>query len=66
MSTEKNKKSTNTIIVNKDNLPLSCPREDYLKLSHPKIFLPIEKEKSKTIKCPYCSTIYQLDGNNEF
>ena len=29
-----NKKSTNTIIVNKDNLPLSCPREDYLKLSH--------------------------------
>jgi len=66
MSTEKNKKSTNTIIVNKDNLPLSCPREDYLKLSHPKIFLPIEKEKSKTIKCPYCSTIYQLDENSEF
>ena len=65
MSTEKNKKSTNTIIVNKDNLPLSCPREDYLKLSHPKIFLPIEKEMDKIIKCPYCSTLYELNEDDE-
>jgi len=66
MSTNKNKKSTNTIIVNNDDLPLSCPREDYLKLSHPKIYLPIEKEKNKIIKCPYCSTIYKLNEDNDF
>ena len=65
MSVKKNKKTSNTIIIEKTDLPLTCPREDYLKLSHPKIFLPIEKELSKTIKCPYCSTIYKLDEDNE-
>ena len=64
MSVKKNKKS-NIIIINKSELPLSCPREDYLKLSHPKIFLPIEKEMDKIIKCPYCSTLYELNEDDE-
>ena len=44
MSVKKNKKTSGVILITKDNLPLSCPRDNYLKLSHPKIFLPIEKE----------------------
>ena len=62
MSAKKNKKS-NKIIISRSELPLSCPRENYLKLSHPKIFLPIEKEISKIIKCPYCSTLYELNDD---
>ena len=65
MSVKNKKNSSNTIIINKSELPLSCPRENYLKLSHPKIFLPIEKEINKTIKCPYCSTIYELDEDGD-
>jgi|TARA_B100001059_G_scaffold153228_1_gene152864 uncharacterized Zn-finger protein len=65
MSVKNKKNSSNTIIINKSELPLSCPRENYLKLSHPKIFLPIEKETNKTIKCPYCSTIYELDEDGD-
>ena len=65
MSEKKTKKALNTILINTNDLPLSCPREDYLKLSHPKIFLPIEKESDNTIKCPYCSTVYKLNGNDE-
>ena len=60
MSVKKNKE-LKKIIIKESDLPLSCPRENYLKLSHPKIFLPIEKEDSKVIKCPYCSTLYELD-----
>ena len=65
MYKKKTKKALNTILINTNDLPLSCPREDYLKLSHPKIFLPIEKESGNTIKCPYCSTVYKLNGNDE-
>lgn len=64
MSVKKNKESKK-IIINKSDLPLSCPREGYLKLSHPKIFLPIDKEISKIIKCPYCSTLYELNEDQE-
>ena len=46
MSVKKNKE-LKKIIIKKSDLPLSCPRENYLKLSHPKIFLPIEKKDSK-------------------
>lgn len=62
MSVKKNKE-LKKIIIKKSDLPLSCPRENYLKLSHPKIFLPIEKKDSKIIKCPYCSTLYELDDD---
>ena len=61
----KNNKESKKIIINKSDLPLSCPRESYLKLSHPKIFLPIEKEINKIIKCPYCSTQYELNEDQE-
>ena len=54
------KKNKTSISIKKSDLPLSCPRENYLKLSHPKIFLPIEKQVEKKIECPYCSTLYQL------
>lgn len=66
MSEKKTKKALNTILINTNDLPLSCPREDYLKLSHPKIFLPIEKEDTKTIQCPYCSTMYELSSDEDF
>ncbi len=64
MSIKNTKKMTDVIFISKDDLPLSCPRDDYLKLSHPKIFLPIEKQINKIIQCPYCSTIYQLSEEN--
>ncbi|MBD50431.1 MAG: hypothetical protein CMB08_00710 [Euryarchaeota archaeon] len=53
------------MFVKISDLPLSCPRDNYLKLSHPKIFLPIEKEQDGIIQCPYCSTVYRLDENEE-
>ena len=66
MSVKKNKKTSGVILITKDNLPLSCPRDNYLKLSHPKIFLPIEKEDTKTIQSPYCSTMYELSSDDDF
>jgi len=65
MASKKNKKSEEAIVVKISDLPLSCPRDNYLKLSHPKIFLPIEKEQDGIIQCPYCSTVYRLDENEE-
>tara|TARA_B100001057_G_scaffold130416_1_gene129444 strand:- start:684 stop:884 length:201 start_codon:yes stop_codon:yes gene_type:complete len=65
MVSKKNKKSEEAIVVKISDLPLSCPRDNYLKLSHPKIFLPIEKEQDGIIQCPYCSTVYRLDENEE-
>ncbi len=65
MVSKKNKKSEEAIVVKISDLPLSCPRDNYLKLSHPKIFLPIEKEQDGIIQCPYCSTVYRLDQNEE-
>ena len=65
MASKKNKKSEEAIVVKISDLPLSCPRDNYLKWSHPKIFLPIEKEQDGIIQCPYCSTVYRLDENEE-
>ena len=65
MASKKNKKSEEAIVVKISDLPLSCPRDNYLKLSHPKIFLPIEKEQDGIIQCPYCSTVYRLDEDEE-
>ena len=66
MSVKKNKKTSGVILITKNNLPLSCPRDNYLKLSHPKIILPIDKEDTKTIQCPYCSTMYELSSDDDF
>ncbi len=41
------------------DLPLSCPMQGmYQWNSHPRVFLPIEKEG--TAKCPYCGAVYTL------
>ena len=45
--------------VSHSDLPLSCPMPGmYLWNSHPKVFLPIEKEGA--VRCPYCSAEYTL------
>lgn len=45
--------------VRRADLPLSCPTpEQKLWNSHPRVYLPIEKEG--TAVCPYCSALYRL------
>jgi uncharacterized Zn-finger protein len=47
------------IVVNKADLPLSCPRpEDEVWNMHPRVYLPIEKTGEAT--CPYCGARYKL------
>ena len=49
------------------DLPLSCPMPGmYLWNSHPKVYLPVDKEG--TSKCPYCGALFTLvdePGNNQ-
>ncbi|TXH60425.1 MAG: zinc-finger domain-containing protein [Bacteroidia bacterium] len=53
------------IIISKEDLPLCCPMPKMVGWnSHPRVFLPIEKEPEKKIICPYCSTIYELNYKN--
>ena len=50
----------NRYTVKRSDLPLSCPMPGmYLWNSHPKVYLPVEKEG--TSKCPYCGALYTLD-----
>ena len=45
--------------VRTSDLPLSCPMPGmYLWNSHPKVYLPVEKEGE--CRCPYCGAIYVL------
>ena len=45
--------------VTREDLPLSCPMPGmYLWNSHPKVYLPVDKEASS--KCPYCGALYSL------
>lgn len=47
------------IKVTEADLPLHCPSEGMrLWDSHPRVYLPIEKESS--VLCPYCGTHYVL------
>ncbi len=47
------------IVVNKTDLPLSCPRpEDEVWNMHPRVYLPIEK--TGEVACPYCGARYKL------
>jgi len=49
------------IVISDKDLPLRCPMPNMLSWnSHPRVFLEIEKESTKQITCPYCSTIYKL------
>ncbi len=51
----------NIILVNRADLPLSCPRpEDELWNMHPRVYLPIEKTGEAS--CPYCGARYKLKG----
>jgi uncharacterized Zn-finger protein len=48
------------IIYSRD-LPLSCPSDTSLLWNaHPKIYLPIDKNKTGEETCPYCGTQYIL------
>ena len=52
----------NVYRVAKDALPLHCPLPGmYLWNSHPKVFLPIEA--TGEAKCPYCSSVYELQAD---
>jgi uncharacterized Zn-finger protein len=49
----------NKYAVGRSDLPLSCPMPGmYQWNSHPKVYLPIDKEM--TSKCPYCGALYTL------
>lgn len=48
--------------VTRADLPLHCPMEGAsLWDSHPKVYIPIEKEGRAL--CPYCGTCYVLVGD---
>ena len=54
---------TKTVTISEGDLPLHCPLPDMIKWNyHPRVFLEIEKEPSKEITCPYCSTHYKLSS----
>ena len=53
MSEKKTKKALNTILINTNELPLNCPREEYLKLSKPKLLFLIQTQNVNNIKYPY-------------
>jgi uncharacterized Zn-finger protein len=47
--------------ITQADLPLSCPsRDERVWDAHPRVYLPIEDEKTGTIVCPYCSAEYVL------
>ncbi len=65
VSRKKTVQSTNVssyFIVNKNDLPLSCPTAEAEAWNlHPRVYLPIAETGEAT--CPYCSTRYILNTN---
>ncbi|MCF6190403.1 MAG: zinc-finger domain-containing protein [Cocleimonas sp.] len=54
---------TNEVTINRSDLPLHCPtNESALWCAHPKVFLAIEDAKNNSARCPYCGTLYKLQG----
>jgi uncharacterized Zn-finger protein len=57
-------KSVNTarrVEVTAADLPLHCPTPEHMLWNaHPRVFLPIEQ--SGEALCPYCGTLYVLQG----
>jgi uncharacterized Zn-finger protein len=50
-----------TVRVTPEQLPLSCPTPaQALWNQHPRVFIPLSENGSA--RCPYCGTIYHLDG----
>ncbi len=51
------------IIITTNDLPLHCPTNSSAGwCSHPRVFLAIERSKTRSIRCPYCSTMYRLSN----
>lgn len=49
------------VVVRRQDLPLHCPTDaTALWCAHPRVFLPIEASPDKTVRCPYCGTLYRL------
>ena len=47
--------------VSRADLPLSCPTPEMaLWNSHPRVYLPIDKEPGGECACPYCGTVFVL------
>jgi uncharacterized Zn-finger protein len=45
------------------DLPLHCPLPSQkLWNSHPRVFLPIADAPDRAARCPYCGTLYRLQG----
>ncbi|MGB1010461.1 MAG: zinc-finger domain-containing protein [Thiolinea sp.] len=48
-------------LVKRSDLPLHCPTDDNaVWCAHPKVYLSIEDSEDKTVRCPYCGTLYRL------
>lgn len=49
------------VTVRPEDLPVYCPNPAMpLWSSHPRVFLDIDKIGE--VRCPYCSTLYRLEG----
>ena len=47
--------------VSPKDLPVFCPNPDMpLWASHPRVYL--ELDENGEVRCPYCSTLYRLEG----
>lgn len=54
---------TNEVTISKSDLPLHCPTNvSALWCAHPKVYLAIENAKDGSARCPYCGTLYRLQG----
>lgn len=54
-------KAQRTVEVKESDLPLHCPMQgDAVWDAHPRVFLAVE-EKGEA-RCPYCGTLYKLQG----
>jgi len=52
---------TNEVKVSRKDLPLHCPTNvSALWCAHPKVFLPLGEARKKSVRCPYCGTLYVL------
>lgn len=61
MSEQLKENTARVVEVSAKDLPLHCPMPDMVKWnSHPRVFLPIEKTGEAL--CPYCGTLYKLNG----
>jgi uncharacterized Zn-finger protein len=49
------------VVVRPQDLPVYCPNPAMpLWSAHPRVFLDIDR--TGEVKCPYCSTLYRLEG----